>query len=201
MRPRDHKRDLYARLARARGYKSRAAFKLLEIQEKYRIIKPGDKIVDLGCYPGGWSQVSSRLVGRDGLVVGVDVKPMDHLRLSNAVFIRASVEDPSLLESLKSLSPFGYDVVLSDLSPNVSGVWELDHFRQIELARKALKIAVNVLKTNGNSVLKVFHGDHMREFVNESRGYFHRVVVFKPRASRSSSSEAYLVCLGFTGGV
>ena len=196
MRPQEARRDLYVKLAKARGYKSRAAFKLLEIQEKYRIIRPGDKVLDLGCYPGGWSQVASKLVGPNGLVVGVDIKPMEHLRLKNAIFVKASVEDPSLVETLRSLSPFGYDVVLSDLSPNVSGIWELDHFRQIELSKRAFLLAMHTLKENGNCVFKLFHGDYMRSFVDEVRDHFYRTVMFKPRASRRSSSEVYLVCLG-----
>ncbi len=198
MRPWEARRDLYWRLAKERGYRSRSAFKLLEIQRKFRVMRRGDRVLDLGCHPGGWLQVSSRFVGREGLVVGVDLKETD-VQLRNAVFVRADVMDEGLADLLRPYAPFGYDVVLSDLSPNISGAWELDHARQIALSRRALGLARALMKEGGNAVFKAFQGEEFDGFLREVRSAFLEVHVVKPRASRSQSSELYIVALGLRG--
>ncbi|MFP3208979.1 MAG: RlmE family RNA methyltransferase [Nitrososphaeria archaeon] len=195
MRPWEARRDLYWRLAKERGYSSRSAFKLLEIQRKFGIMRRGDKVVDLGCHPGGWVQVAAKAVGPEGLVVGVDLKET-RLEPRNSVFVRADVDDPGLVGILRSYAPFGYDVLLSDLSPNISGVWELDSFRQISLSNRALELARELLKEGGNSVFKVFQGDELGDFLGSVRRSFEEVRVVKPRASRPRSSELYVVALG-----
>ncbi len=195
MRPSEAKRDLYWRLAKQRGYRSRSAFKLLEIQRRFGVIRRGDRVLDLGCHPGGWLQVSSKLVGKEGRVVGVDLKETD-VGLRNVVFLRADVMDPGIEEALRSYAPFGYDVLLSDLSPNISGTWELDHARQMALSRRALEVARSVLKDGGNAVFKVFQGEELDSFIREVRSSFADVHIVKPRASRPQSSELYVVALG-----
>ena len=195
MRPWEARRDLYWRLAKERGYRSRSAFKLLEIQRKFGVMRRGDRVIDLGCHPGGWLQVSSKAVGSEGLAVGVDLKETV-LRLRNVVFVRADVMDQGLAEMLRVHAPFGYDVLLSDLSPNISGAWELDHARQIALSRRALELARQLLKDGGNSVFKVFQGEEFNNFLGEVRSSFTETHVVKPKASRSQSSELYLVALG-----
>ncbi|MFP3137264.1 MAG: RlmE family RNA methyltransferase [Nitrososphaeria archaeon] len=195
MRPWEARRDLYWRLAKERGYSSRSAFKLLEIQRKFGIMRRGDKVVDLGCHPGGWVQVAAKAVGPEGLVVGVDLKET-RLEPRNSVFVRADVDDPGLVGILRSYAPFGYDVLLSDLSPNISGAWELDSFRQISLSNRALELARELLKEGGNSVFKVFQGDELGDFLGSVRRSFEEVRVVKPRASRPRSSELYVVALG-----
>ncbi|MGC8556373.1 MAG: SAM-dependent methyltransferase, partial [Conexivisphaera sp.] len=164
MRPWEARRDLYWRLAKERGYRSRSAFKLLEIQRKFGVMRRGDRVLDLGCHPGGWLQVSSKVVGNEGLVVGVDLKDT-RLQLGNVRFVRADVTDGGLPEVLRTYAPFGYDVLLSDLSPNISGAWELDHARQISLSRRALELALGLLKEGGNAVFKVFQGEDLDPFV------------------------------------
>jgi len=195
LRPREARRDLYWRLAKERGYSSRSAFKLLEMQRKFGIMRRGDKVVDLGCHPGGWVQVAAKAVGPEGLVVGVDLKET-RLEPRNSVFVRADVDDPELVGILRSYAPFGYDVLLSDLSPNISGAWELDSFRQISLSNRALELARELLKEGGNSVFKVFQGDELGDFLGSVRRSFEEVRVVKPRASRPRSSELYVVALG-----
>ena len=195
MRPWEARRDLYWRLAKERGYSSRSAFKLLEIQRKFGIMRRGDKVVDLGCHPGGWVQVAAKAVGPEGLVVGVDLKET-RLEPRNSVFVGADVDDPGLVGILRSYAPFGYDVLLSDLSPNISGAWELDSFRQISLSNRALELARELLKEGGNSVFKVFQGDELGDFLGSVRRSFEEVRVVKPRASRPRSSELYVVALG-----
>ncbi|MFP3283760.1 MAG: RlmE family RNA methyltransferase [Nitrososphaeria archaeon] len=195
MRPWEARKDLYWKMAKERGYRSRSAFKLLEIQRKFDVMRRGDRVVDLGCHPGGWLQISSRAVGEDGLVIGVDLKDTK-LQMRNVKFVMADIMDPGLVEVLRSYAPFGYDAVLSDLSPNISGAWELDHARQIALSRRALELAGLLLKDGGNAVFKVFQGEEFDEFLKEVRGPFWDVHVVKPRASRSQSSELYMVALG-----
>ncbi len=197
MKPREARRDYYWRLAKERGYRSRAAFKLIDIQRRFGIVRRGDKVLDLGCYPGGWLQVIAKLIGRNGLAIGVDLRPVDPTLPDNVKAIVSDVSDQTLAERLRSISPFGYDVVLSDLSPNISGIWELDHYRQISLSREAFRLAKLLLKDGGNAVFKLFHGGEMKDFLDELKSAFRYVFVYKPKASRSRSSETYVVCMGF----
>ncbi|MEM0030043.1 MAG: RlmE family RNA methyltransferase [Candidatus Nitrosocaldus sp.] len=203
MRLEEAKRDYYRRLAKEEGYRSRAAYKLLEINRSFHIFSKGDKVLDIGCYPGGWLQVASRAVGSDGLVIGVDVKEMgsrgkDGEFGANVRFLCMSVEDDTLAVMVKDLlRDEDVDVVLSDVSPNLSGIWSLDHARQIYLSRRVLDVAKALLKQDGSAVLKVFEGDMLKDFIDEVRIHFKRVYIHKPKASRKESSELYLVCKGF----
>ena len=199
MRPGEARRDYYRRLAKERGYRSRAAFKLIDIQRRFGIVRRGDRVLDLGCYPGGWLQVASKLTGRNGLVIGVDLRPVDPMLPSNVKTVVSDVGDRTLAERLRSISPLGYDVVLSDLSPNISGIWELDHYRQISLSREAFRLVKLLLKNGGNAVFKLFHGEEMKDFLGELKPVFRYVFIYKPRASRSRSSETYVVCMGLKG--
>jgi len=195
---RERKRDYYHRLAREEGYRSRSAYKLLQAAEKYHFIKEGDVVVDLGAAPGGWMQAAGKLVGEEGYVLGVDLKPIDGLDLANVSSIVGDVEKlegPDILGRL----PREADAVLSDLSPNVSGVWDLDHARQIHLSENALKLAVSVLRIGGNFFAKVFQGSSMGEFIDKVKTHFGVVRVIKPGASRKGSAEVYVVALGFNG--
>ncbi len=196
MRLEHARRDLYRRLAREQGYRSRAAYKLLEINNSFYILKPGLKVVDVGCYPGGWLQVASSKVGSRGLVVGVDVRRVDYTA-GNVRVIQGSIEDSSIIDRLKELLNDKADLILSDVSPNLSGIWSLDHARQIHLSSRVLAIADVILKVNGNAVLKVFDGDMLKDFINDTKAKFRYVRIYKPKASRKESSELYLVCLGY----
>lgn len=191
----DSKKDQFRRLARDQGYRSRSAFKLKQINQSYRILNKGDCIVDIGCAPGGWMQIALHEVGTKGKVIGVDIKKIEPL--SNAFIIQGNIEDEHVTDNILKISNSCVDVVLSDLSPNVSGNWELDHARQIDLTRNALRLSSIVLKKRGKAVFKVFQGDMLNELVVELKKKFKKVILTKPNASRQVSSEIYLICLDY----
>jgi 23S rRNA (uridine2552-2'-O)-methyltransferase len=191
----DSKKDQFRRLARDQGYRSRSAFKLKQINQSYRILNKGDCIVDIGCAPGGWMQIALPEVGTKGKVIGVDIKKIEPL--SNAFIIQGNIEDEHVTDNILKISNSCVDVVLSDLSPNVSGNWELDHARQIDLTRNALRLSSIILKKRGKAVFKVFQGDMLNELVVELKKKFKKVILTKPTASRQVSSEIYLICLDY----
>jgi 23S rRNA (uridine2552-2'-O)-methyltransferase len=184
-------------LAKARGYRSRAAFKLQQIAKHYHPIRRGDSVLDLGAAPGGWLQAAHQIVGNHGYILGVDKDPIPELPFGNVRTLEADVSDEKVLLSILSSGPSKYDVVLSDLAPNVSGVWEVDHARQIDLARCALRIACDVLKPSGNLLVKVFQGSEINDFRNEMKRRFQLLRIIKPPASRAESAELYFLGLGF----
>jgi 23S rRNA (uridine2552-2'-O)-methyltransferase len=196
MRLEEAKRDQYRRLAREEGYKSRAAYKLLEAVRKYRLIKPGQVVLDFGAAPGGWLQVASEAVGPSGLVVGVDLEPVS-LDEKNIVTIQSDVRSPELPLRLEKAMPRKADVVLSDLSPQVMGTWDLDHYRQIDITLAAVSLSGGFLKKGGNGMFKVFDGERFGEIRSSLSKLFKKVQVTKPKASRSGSAELYLVCFDF----
>lgn len=189
----DSKKDQFRRLARDQGYRSRSAFKLKQIDESYRILNKGYCVVDIGCAPGGWLQVALSEVGHKGKVIGIDVKKIEPL--TEAFVIQGNIEDEDIINSILKISNSNVDVVLSDLSPNVSGNWDLDHARQIDLTRSALKLTDKILKKGGKVVLKVFQGDMLNELIVELKKEFKKVILTKPNASRQVSSEIYLICI------
>lgn len=160
-------------------------------------MKPGYVVVDLGAAPGGWLQVSRELVGEKGFIIGVDLKHIPPFDLPNVYTIVGDITDPQTTSEIKGVLPRSADVVISDVSPNISGIWELDHARQIDLARKSLQIAVSVLKPNGSFFVKVFQGDMLNEFLKEVKQHFIFVKLIKPKASRAKSSELYVLGLDF----
>lgn len=199
MRLSEARRDLYRRLAREQGYKSRAAFKLIEANERYDMIRPGSKVLDLGAAPGGWLQVASQLVGPGGLVVGVDVSPI-RLGERNVVTIEMDVHDPTTAERVLRALGGKADVILSDLAPSVTGVWELDQTRQADLTLRVLQLARSVLKPEGGVFCKLFEGERSQEVRDQFRRMFRGVRVVKPAASRNASSELYYYCEGLKPG-
>jgi len=195
MRLDEARRDLYRRLAREQGYKSRAAFKLIEANERYGFLREGAKVLDLGAAPGGWLQVAAELVGPRGVVVGVDISPI-RLKEKNLISMRMDVNDPLLPSKVREALGGCPDVILSDLSPAVSGVWELDQTRQVELTLKVLELARALLADNGGVFCKLFEGERSQEVRDEFRRTFRSVRVVKPAASRTASSELYYYCEG-----
>jgi 23S rRNA (uridine2552-2'-O)-methyltransferase len=189
------KTDYYRRKAREEGYKSRAAYKLLEAVKKYRLIKPGDRVVDMGAAPGGWLQVASEAVGPHGKVVGVDLSEI-RLNLDNVHTLMMDVYDKTTLEKVRILLDRRADVLLSDLSPKISGAWDLDHYKQIDLVLRSFELADDILRKGGNCMMKLFDGERFLEARKEAERRYATVVVMKPKASRGGSSEMYLVCLG-----
>jgi 23S rRNA (uridine2552-2'-O)-methyltransferase len=192
---RERKRDYYYRLAKQEQYRSRAAYKLLEAVEKYGFIKPGDVVVDLGAAPGGWTQVSRKIVGETGFVLGVDLKAIEPFTETNVRSVVGDLTESETIGTIRELLPRAADAVLSDVSPNVSGIWEVDHARQVDLARKSLQIAVSVLRVGGNFFVKVFQGDMLNDFVYEMRQCFDSVRFVKPKASRRKSAELFVLGL------
>jgi 23S rRNA (uridine2552-2'-O)-methyltransferase len=195
MRLADARRDQYRRLAKDQGYRARSAYKLLQMNRSYNIIKKGDKVVDLGCAPGGWLQVAMKEVGSSGKVIGVDLKPVTPV--AGATILQGSIENPNVLSKVAEILGCKADVILSDMAPNVSGVWDIDHARQISLSTIALGFARRVLRVGGSSVFKIFEGEMLKEFKSELRKSFGKVLLSKPSASRQESSELYIVCLDF----
>ena len=191
----DARKDQYRRLAKDQGYRARSAYKLLQLNGSYHVLKKGSKVIDLGCAPGGWLQVATKEVGPKGMVIGIDLKPVEPV--TGAIVLEGTIEDPNMLDKISGILDCKADAILSDLAPNVSGMWEIDHARQISLSTIALNFARNTLRQGGNAVFKVFEGDMLDEFKRELGKSFGRVLLSKPSASRQQSSELYMVCLGF----
>ncbi len=194
---RQRKKDHFHRLAKEQGFRSRASFKLLQVVKRYHFLKRGDRILDLAAAPGGWLQAARQVVGQDGFVLGVDKEEIAPLQYENVDAIKADITQVGLVDEIKARTNRAFDVVVSDLSPNVSGVWEVDHARQIELARCALRITRDVLKPSGNMLVKVFQGSELKDFQLEMRSSFHILRIVKPPASRPDSAELYFLGLGF----
>jgi len=193
---RERKKDYFYRRAKEEQLRSRAAFKLSEAVERFGLIRPGDVVVDLGAAPGGWMQMALKAVGGSGFVLGVDVKFVEPFEAENAQSVVADITEPSIVDVVRGFLPDGCaDVVVSDVSPNVSGVWEVDHARQVDLARRSLFVAASVLRKGGNFFVKVFQGDMLDGFVSDARREFRVVRFLKPRASRRKSSELFLLGL------
>jgi len=192
----ERKGDIYYKLAKQQGYRSRSAFKLIQLNERFRFITKGSVVVDLGAAPGGWMQVAHDIVGSTGFVLGVDLQVITSFNLTNVASLVVDVQDQNITEKIMTFLPRRPDVVLSDLSPNVSGVWDLDHARQISLAKIALDIASTLLKPGGVFLVKVFQGDMLRQFKSQLRKRFSNVKATKPSASRAKSSELYFLGLG-----
>ena len=189
----ERKRDYYYKKAKAEKYRSRAAYKLFQAIEKYHFIKNGDVVVDLGAAPGGWVQAARKTVGSRGFVLGVDLKPIEPFPQSNVRTIIGDINEQETLEQILSMLPRKADVVISDASPNISGIWEVDHARQIDLAQQSLKIALETLKTSGNFFAKVFEGDLLSDFIKKMKRHFEVVRIIKPKASRAKSSEIFVL--------
>ena len=189
----ERKRDYYYRKAKEEKYRSRAAYKLFQAIEKYHFIKNGDVVVDLGAAPGGWVQAARKIVGGRGFVLGVDLKSIESFPQSNVRTIIGDINEQETLEQILSMLPRKVDVVISDASPNISGIWEVDHARQIDLAQQALKIALETLRPLGNFFVKVFEGDLLVDFINKVKRHFEVVRIIKPMASRAKSSEMFVL--------
>jgi len=189
----ERKREYYYRKAKEEKFRSRAAYKLLQAVKKHRFIKSGYVVVDLGAAPGGWTQTSRTIVGSSGFVLGIDLKRMEPIDLPNVRTVIGDVTDSQVTQNIREFLPRSADVVISDVSPNISGIWELDHARQIDLARQSLRIATSVLRQRGNFFVKVFQGDMLNDFVKEVKQHFSFVKLIKPKASRAKSSELYVL--------
>lgn len=193
-----HFDDPYVKEAQKAGYRSRAVFKLLEIQQKDRILSPGRVVVDLGSAPGGWSQVAVPLVGKQGAVIALDILPMEPIE--NVTFIQGDFTEQTVHERLLAvIEGRKVDLVLSDMAPNISGMKAVDQPRGMYLAELALDFAKSVLKAKGDFVTKIFQGEGFDDYLKQLRTSFDKVVIRKPKASRAESREVYLIAKGFKG--
>ncbi len=190
----DQKQDYYFRKAKAEGYRARSAYKLLEINTKFNLIRPGSTVLDLGAAPGGWSQVISQLAGPSARVVAVDIQSM--APIPGVQVMRADITDPNCTGRIQEALGQDADVVVSDAAPNVSGIGPTDQARSIELAIHSLGIASRVLRKGGAFLVKLFRGEDFDNFVSLAKRYFQTTRTYIPEASRKESREAYLVCMG-----
>ena len=192
---REHVNDPFVQLAQKDGYRSRAAYKLLEIDAKDHLLKPGTVVVDLGATPGGWSQVAAAKVGRGGKVIALDLLPLDPL--TGVDFIQGDFREDAVLKQLEGfLQGKQVGLVISDMAPNMSGVASADQARAVHLAELAMEFALEHLKPDGSFLVKVFQGAGFEDFYKLMRNRFTRVVSRKPKASRDRSSELYLLGSG-----
>jgi len=195
---RERRDDPYVRRAQREGYRSRACYKLLAIQDKDRIIRPGMTVVDLGAAPGGWSQVTARLVGRKGKVIASDILPMD--ALEGVTFVQGDfAEDEVLGRIFAAIAERPVDLVISDMAPNMSGMNAVDQPRSMYLVELALDLARRALRPGGSFLSKVFQGEGFDELLRDARGAFGKVMTRKPAASRPRSREVYLLARDFRG--
>lgn len=194
----EHREDPYVQQAQREGYRSRACYKLLEIQERDRLIRPGMTVLDLGSAPGGWSQVAAGLVGHSGRIIASDILPMDSI--AGVEFIEGDFTEDEVFEQiLSAIGSTPVDLVISDMSPNMSGVNAMDQPRSIYLVELALDMARQVLAPGGAFVSKIFQGEGFDELFRDAREPFGKLLTRKPKASRPRSREVYLLAKDFRG--
>jgi 23S rRNA (uridine2552-2'-O)-methyltransferase len=194
------RRDSFYWKARQQGYRSRAAFKLAEVDDRERLLKPGGRVLDLGCAPGGWMQVALERVGPGGRVVGIDLAPAAPLPAPNATLLVGDMREPALAEAAATALGGPADVVLSDLSPKLSGVRDADIARSLDLVTAAVAVAGRLLRPGGAFVAKVFASPETDALVARLRPAFQALKIVEPAASRKTSTESYLVGKGFRPG-
>lgn len=192
---REHVTDPYVQMAQKDGYRSRAAYKLIEMDERDHLIKPGMIVVDLGAAPGGWTQVVAKKIGASGVLVAFDILPMDPVH--GATFIQGDFREDAALAMLdEAVAGRAVDLVISDIAPNISGIGTADQARSMHLAELALEFAMQHLKPTGSFLVKVFQGEGFDDYVRELRRQFVQVMVRKPKASRNRSTEVYMLGKG-----
>lgn len=196
MRLEDAKRDHYRKLAKEQGYRSRSSFKLIELNKKYHIIHPNDNIIDFGAAPGGWLQVVSELIKPDGKIIGIDILPIKPVG-ENVTILQNDIRTNDFIDRILEILDTKADTILSDIAPNISGIWKIDHNNQVDLTTTIVDKFPNMLKRNGCCVLKAFDGPKLKTLENDLKKNFKNVKLIKPKVSRNPSSELYIVCRGF----
>jgi 23S rRNA (uridine2552-2'-O)-methyltransferase len=186
------RKDGYWRQAKKEGYRSRASYKLMQLNKKFGLLRRGDTVLDVGCAPGGWMQVAREIVGESGYVLGIDLQKISPFEEDNAEALQADITSSNILTMIRERKEV-FDVVISDISPNISGIWDVDHFRSVELSEKALDLAVELLRNRGNFLVKVFQGEAIQEFFEKVKAHFSYTKISSPKASRKSSAEVYVI--------
>ena len=189
--------DSYYKKAKQEGYRSRAAYKLLELQQRFRLMRPGDVVVDLGAAPGGWLQVAAKFVGQSGRVIGIDLQPIETLREPNIIFFQGDITSPEISKKISELVDGKVHCVLSDLAPRLSGIRDADAARCLELNRTALTVATALLRPGGSLLAKGFVNQELHTFTLELKQHFHSVQRTRPEATRQGSSEFYFFAKDF----
>lgn len=193
---REHFEDIYVKKAQLEGYRSRASYKLIELQEKDKLIKPGMNVIDLGAAPGGWSQLAAKWVGTEGRIIASDILPMEPL--AGVIFIQGDFHQQSTIDDiLTAMQQQRADVIISDMAPNTTGMQGVDQSRSMYLAELALDLNQYLLKTGGSFVVKTFQGEGSDNYLKSLRSLFKQVLIRKPKASRARSREVYLVAKGY----
>jgi len=189
--------DSYYKRAKQEGYRSRAAYKLLELQQRFHLMRPGVVVVDLGAAPGGWLQVAAKLVGQSGKVIGIDLQPIETLREANIIFFQGDITSPEISKKISELVDGKVHCVLSDLAPRLSGIRDADTARCLELNRTALTVATTLLRPGGSFLAKGFVNQELHTFTLEIKQHFHSVQRTRPEATRQGSSEFYFFAKDF----
>ena len=192
-------KDLFFKKSKQDGYRSRAAYKLLEVQKKYNILKPGKVVIDLGAAPGSWSQVASDIIFTDqttnGKIIAIDLLPIDLIK--NVDIIQGDFTDPAIFEQICNLSNGKADFILSDMAPNLSGIWAVDIPKSRYLAEVVVDLVKRLLKKDGGALIKLFHGEGFDKYLILLRKYFAKVIICKPKSSRAESREVYVLAKGY----
>lgn len=194
--PRD---DAFYRRAKKEGYRSRAAYKLVELNQRFHLMKPGQKVVDFGAAPGGWLQVAAQIVGAQGKVIGIDLQPIEPIKAGNVITMQADITTDDIVDSVRDVLGSQADCVLSDLAPHLSGIRDADIARSVALARAAFAAAQKLLRPGGTFLVKTFTGQEADDFYAELRSRFRSVRRSRPEATRKGSSEIYLIGQDFKG--
>jgi 23S rRNA (uridine2552-2'-O)-methyltransferase len=190
----EKKQEYYYNSAKKQGYRARSAFKLIQIQKKYRLLKRGDTVIDLGAAPGGWCQVIKEHIG-NGRIIAVDIKEMT--TMPGVIFLKSDITKNETIDYIKNEIENQADVLVSDLAPDITGHYSMDHAKSVWLCTHALKIATHVLKNNGIFLCKIFEGEELKKFINNVKNRFEYVKPYVPKASRKRSSEVYIIAKGF----
>ncbi len=190
-------KDRYFQQAKAEGYRARSAYKLLQIQERFKVLKRGNVVVDLGAAPGSWSQVASKIVGPQGRIIALDLQAI--APIPGVTILQGDMTDPAVQQQVIDLAGGPVDVVLSDAAPFTSGIKVQDHARSMALAEAALQVARRLLKPGGHLVIKVFEGSDLAALLQETRRSFKSARLHAPDASRQESKETFIIALGFLG--
>lgn len=195
MNPLDAKKDHYRKLARKEGYRSRSAFKLFELNNKYHIIKKGSYVLDIGCAPGGWLQASLKLTRDCGKIMGIDISNIDEI--NGTYFLQKNIESNFIVDDIFHYFGKKVNSFICDISPHIVGKWSMDHIRQISLSYTSIKIMDKTLDDGGNALFKIFDGEYSNEFRNIFKKKFKIFKATKPSSSRKASSELYFVGLNY----
>ena len=189
----EKKKEHYYKMAKKEKYRSRASYKLLQLNKKFKIIKPRDYVVDLGAAPGGWSQVALDIIGDDGKVVSVDLQRIKPFDQTNFIQITGDFTEKETIDKIQNELGWNADVVLSDASPKLTGIRDIDHLKSVELVENALNVADHVLKIDGNMIIKVFQGEEFQNLLKKFKKKFKTVKTAKPPSSKKGSMEMYLI--------